>query len=209
MPDLCCTRVRKYTVSDAVMWSLSVNRQNAAVIRCWPGISVTCIQVSIFTFMETPSRLYCTFASCRIDSDLHMWLVCTCLFWICDRPCHPHWKHPADNHTFSLPHMVNFMIRAWLSSEGVKNGVEKMNVKLTVKYCFNCFTPVACLSPVVCMPWCILSLSDLSVSQKFSFCQALFYSVQVFPNLLVFSVLVCFVILHMCWLVEEDIMFFM
>lgn len=71
--------VRNYTVSDAVMWSPSVNRQSAVVNHCWPGICVTCIKVSIFTFMETPGRFYCTFISCWIDSDLHMWPVCTCL----------------------------------------------------------------------------------------------------------------------------------
>lgn len=54
------SRVWKYTVSDAVMWSLSVNRQNAVVNHCWPGFNVSFIRgVNIYIYGNTQQALPC------------------------------------------------------------------------------------------------------------------------------------------------------
>lgn len=69
-------RVKGYIVSDAAMWSFKLNRDTAVVSHSWPGFNVWGVNI----YSKILCRLHvCMFILCCTVSDLHMWLVCTCL----------------------------------------------------------------------------------------------------------------------------------
>lgn len=56
-------RVRKHGVSDAVMWSFNVNRQNARVSHCWPGFKDSQVQGIYLHLWKFPRRFSRMFVS--------------------------------------------------------------------------------------------------------------------------------------------------